>query len=292
MRLQNLSWGGGTVFGVTVSDDLTVLHEAAVDLEDAKKFQGSKYVRSRLNDTYQNVENLLKAGGYVLFTGTPCQCSGLYSYLGGDMPNLLTCEIICHANPSPKVFRHYVKNLEINAGAKVKEVLFRSKENGWKNQTSIIVFEDGRRLEDSVYYQAFVNELINRPSCHNCVFSGETRYADLTIGDFWGIERIAPDMAEDDLGVSLLNVNTEKGRKILGKIEQDLIRMPVDTKTAFSYNHHCNVKEHKNRAEFFRGISSGDINEENVIYYMKKYMKMPFYRKVINKAVRILRRDS
>ncbi len=284
--------GGGTVFGVTVSDDLTVLHEAAGDLEDAKKFQGSKYVRSRLNDTYQNVEKLLKAGGYVLFTGTPCQCSGLYSYLGGDMPNLLTCEIICHANPSPKVFRHYVKNLEINAGAKVKEVLFRSKENGWKNQTSIIVFEDGRRLEDSVYYQAFVNELINRPSCHNCVFSGETRYADLTIGDFWGIERIAPDMAEDDLGVSLLNVNTEKGRKILGKIEQDLIRMPVDTKTAFSYNHHCNVKEHKNRAEFFRGISSGDINEENVIYYMKKYMKMPFYRKVINKAVRILRRDS
>ena len=104
--------------------------------------------------------------------------------------------------------------------------------------------------------------------------------------------RSDPTVKDDDTGISLLDVNTPKGEKLFEEIKSQFFLKPVDAKIAYSHNRHCNVKEHKNRAEFFRGISSGDINEENVIYYMKKYMKMPFYRKVINKAVRILRRDS
>lgn len=274
----------GVVFGVRYNENLLAIHDYAETLEDAKKFQGSKYMRSDLNNSYKRAEEFLKEGRYVLFTGTPCQCKGLKVYLKDDYQKLITCEIVCHANPSPKLFKNYVKSLEKIKGKKVVNVLFRSKENGWRNQTPIIVFNDGSKEEENSYFKAFVTELINRPSCYDCRFCTEKRCSDFSIADFWGIEKI--DTSYDDgKGTSLLNVNTKKGHDIFNKIFSEFTLKEVDTKLAFSYNHHKNVPMHRNRNKMFK-----KINDDNLIYYMNKYTKTPIVVKVIRKSKRIIKK--
>jgi len=133
------------------------------------------------------------------------------------------------------------------------------------------------------FRQAFIAELINRPSCYQCHFCTEKRYSDFSIGDMWGIEKIDNSIENNDTGISLFNVNTEKGRNVLKQIEKDLFLKEVDTTLAFSYNHHKNVTAHEKREEFFKGISDGTVNEKNVIKYMEKYTKRPLYQKVLKK---------
>lgn len=280
----------GVVFGVVFDKNLKAQHEYAETLEDAKKFQGSKYVRSDLNCSYKKAEEFLNQGRIVLFTGTPCQCNGLKGYLKKEYENLITCEIVCHANPSPKVLDLYLKNIEIKRSKKVKTILFRTKENGWHKQVPIIELEDGSKEEENSYFNAFVKEMINRPSCYDCRFCTTKRYSDFTIADFWGIDKVDNSITDDDTGISLFNVNTEKGKNILNEINKDLELKKVDTQLAFSYNHHKNVPVHKNREKFFEGISSGTINENNIIKYMNQYTADAFYKRVLRKLKRIIKK--
>lgn len=282
----------GVVFGVILDDNLIAHHEYYENIEDIKKFQGSKYVRSDIRNSYIQVEKFLKENRYVLFTGTPCQCNGLKGYLMKDYEKLITCEIVCHANPSPKIFKAYLENIEIKFGKKVKNIYFRSKENGWRCQIPIIEFEDDTKIEENSYFKAFVNELINRPSCYDCRFCTPLRYSDFSIADFWGIEKLNSEIEDDDTGISLLNVNTDKARNILSEIKSNLDLISVNTEQAFGYNHHKNVPMHKNRKRFFAGIEDKSINETNIIKYMNKYTRRPVYKKVLGKLKKIIKIKS
>lgn len=280
---------GGVVFGVTYNKELIAVHEYAENINDCKKFCGSKYVRSDLKDSYIKVKEFLTQDRYVLFTGTACQISGLKRFLEKDYEKLILCDILCHANPSPKVFKLYIKNIENIKHKKVKNILFRSKENGWRNQTPIIEYEDGSKCEEKSYYKAFVNELINRPSCYNCKFASKRRITDFTIGDFWGIENIAPEINTEN-GVSLISVNTSKGNRIFDEVKTQMMIKEVNYDLVCSFNHYRNVKEHKNRGKFFKGISNEKINSENIIKYMNKYTKKSVYRKIAGKIKVIIKR--
>lgn len=273
----------GIVFGVTYNNELEAVHEYAETMEECKKFCGSKYVRSNLQDSYIKVKEYLDEGRKVLFTGTACQISGLKKFIGKENENLILCDILCHANPSPKVFKLYIKNLEKVKKKKVKYIWFRSKENGWKNQTPIIEFIDGTKEEENSYFKAFVSEMINRPSCYNCQFASKRRISDFTIGDFWGIEKVNPNIKTEN-GVSLLNINSEKGNKIFEELKEKMTSEEVNYDLACSFNHYHNVTEHVNRNKFFDGISNGSIDENNIIEYMNKYSKKTLYKRVLCKG--------
>lgn len=279
----------GVIFGVAYDNNLVARHEYAETIEEAKKFRGSKYVRSDLNNSYKTVEKFLKDDRYVLFTGTPCQCQGLRSYLKNKYNKLITCEIICHANPSPLVFELYKNNIESRYSKKIKKIDFRSKENGWHNQTPIIEFDDASMIEDNSYFKSFVGEMINRPSCYDCRFCTIDRHSDFTIGDAWGINKIDQSIKDDDTGLSLFVVNTEKGFKIFDEIKSELFFKETDIEKAFSFNHHCNVKVNDRRDLFFEQINSGEINDENIIEYMNKYTKEPFCRRAVIKAKKVIK---
>lgn len=279
----------GVVFGVTYDENLVAKHDFTDNIEGLKKFQGSKYVKSDLNDSYQKVKDFLNEKKYVMFSGTPCQCQGLRTFLGKEYDKLITCEILCHANPSPKVFKMYKLNLEQIKKQKVKRISFRSKENGWNNKTPIIELKDGQKFKDKIYYKCFAEELINRPSCYNCHFCSSNRLSDFTIGDMWGINKIDPTIKDDDTGISLFCVNTKKGNETLKKIDKEIYYKEVDTELAFSYNHHENVPVHKKREEFFKGISDGTINETNIIKYMNQYTKRPLPKRILGKCKSILK---
>ena len=280
----------GVVFGVTYDENLVAKHDFTDNIEGLKKFQGSKYVKSDLNDSYQKVKDFLNEKKYVMFSGTPCQCQGLRTFLGKEYDKLITCEILCHANPSPKVFEMYKKNIEKNYNKKINNVDFRKKATGWHNQVPVIEFKDKSSINENSYFNAFVKEMINRPSCYNCHFCTSNRLSDFTIGDMWGIDKIDPTIKDYDTGISLFCVNSKKGNEILDKIKNELYLKEVDTELAFSYNHHENVPVHKKREEFFKGISDGTINETNIIKYMNKYTKKPLHRRVLGKIKRIIKK--
>lgn len=279
----------GVVFGVTYDENLKVIHKYAETLEECKAFCGSKYVRSDTKNTYKEVKDFLEKGKQVLYTGTSCQINGLKKFLEKGYDNLILCDILCHANPSPKVFELYKRNLEKIHNKKIVDIKFRSKENGWKNQTPIIVFDNGDQIEEKTYYRAFAKEMINRESCYACVFASKMRVSDFTIGDLWGIEKINANIDSMD-GVSLLMVNSEKGIKLLDKLSENielLQEVPIDE--VAKYNHFHNVKEHKNREKFFEKIALEKINEENVITNMNKYMKESLKTKIFRKLKSIIR---
>ena len=280
----------GIVFGVTYDENLVAKHDFTDNIKGLKKFQGSKYVKSDLNDSYQKVKDFLNEKKYVMFSGTPCQCQGLRTFLGKEYNNLITCEILCHANPSPKVFEMYKKKLSKIKKSKIKIIHFRTKDNGWNNKTPIVVLENSKKFQDKIYYKCFAEELINRPSCYNCHFCTSNRLSDFTIGDMWGIDKIDPTIKDYDTGISLFCVNSKKGNEILDEIKNELYLKEVNTELAFSYNHHENVPVHKKREEFFKGISDGTINETNIIKYMNKYTKKPLHRRVLGKIKRIIKK--
>lgn len=300
-ELKNASSGGmfyilakyviennGVVFGVTYDKNLNVIHTYTETLEDCKQFCGSKYVRSDLKNTYKEAEKFLKDGRVVLYTGTACQLSGLKSYLGREYDNLILCDILCHANPSPKVFKLYKENLEKKYSKKVKDIKFRSKENGWRNQTPIIEFVDDAKIEENTFFKAFVNEMVNRPSCYSCAFASKSRITDFTIADFWGIEKVKPNL-DSTKGVSLLTVNTKKGKKLLNIFKNNTsILEKVDIDEAAKYNHFSNVSVHKNRDKFFEGIENGSINNDNIIDTMNKYTKVSIVRRILRKSKSIV----
>jgi len=266
----------GVIFGAEMDETFQVFHSFSDDIKECQKYSNSKYVRSNLKSTYSQVKEFLNQNRIVLFSGTPCQVYGLKIFVGKEYENLILCEIVCHANPSPKVLNMFIKNHEINAKKSVKEIYFRNKnkENGNGNY---IEFDDGEKRDIKTYIRAFSEEhLINRPSCSECKFVSKNRKADFTIGDFWGIDKFFMDF-DDKKGISLLMINTDKADRIFSKISKKIECREVDIEKAFMYNHNCNVPQSKHREKFFEGISNGFINENNIIKIMEKYTKKTIF---------------
>ncbi len=273
----------GVVFGVEYDENLKVRHNFYETLEECKRFQGSKYVRSDINDSYRKVEEFLKDDRYVLFTGTPCQCNALKTYLVKEYEKLILCDIICHANPSQKVFDKYKNEIENSRDKKIKMIYFRTKNNGWRNQTPIIEYMDNEKEEEKTFFSAFVKELINRPSCHSCVFASSNRVTDFSIGDFWGIEKVMPEVEDKDTGISLFMVNSKKASEVFDSVKEYINYKEVDKDLAFLYNHNKNVPMHKNREKFFN-----NLDKISVIDNMNQNIKVSFIRKVFRKCKSLL----
>lgn len=217
---------GGVVYGAVIEDGLKIAHIRAVTKEERDRMRGSKYVQSILGDTFLLVKTDLEAGKSVLFTGTPCQADGLKRFLKNtDMSGLILCDVICFGVPGRQIWLDYVNFVEKKMHKSLKTHYFRSKANGWHIVTPKNIFEDN--TEDSgsalsqIYMNLFNSGLTLLPSCYTCRYASINRCTDITIGDFWGIQRIYPDF-DDNKGVSLVIVNTEKGESVFNTIRDEL----------------------------------------------------------------------
>lgn len=267
-------------YGVAYNDELEVVHTKATTIGEASKFYGSKYVRSNILGVYKSIKNDLKEGKKVLFTGTPCQCHGLTVYLNKDYENLVICDIICHSNPSPKVFSKYIKALEQKEDSKICKYTFRSKTNGWNNPIPIVQFQNGKTVPESSFSTAFARVLISRPCCHDCKFVKPFNYADITIGDFWGVDKLT-DIKDYQNGISLILANTKKGINFLNDIRGVKLYKLDDDIDVFKYNHKMPEKPHRNREKFFKKIDK--YSDVEFLNYMNKMSQERLLRRLINK---------
>lgn len=187
------------------------------------EIRSSKYLQSNAEGVYKEVKKLLKDGKNVLFCGTPCQIHALYNVVGKDWDNLYTCDFICRGVNSPKVFLKYMEMLERQFGAKATEIKFKNKKWGWHNFSLRVNFENGKEYcKDRWHDLFFIGYLqagnFTRPSCYECQFKGFPQKADITLADFWGIEKVDATM-DQDKGTSLVMVNSEKGRELFDSIK-------------------------------------------------------------------------
>ena len=219
---------GGVVYGAGYKNHFRVAHKRATTKEERDEFRGSKYVQSDLTGVFRMVKQDLKNGHTVLFSGTPCQTSGLNSYVGKKLrENLVLIDIVCHGVPGPFLWRDYLRYIEKKQGDIISVVNFRDKEEfGWKahHETFKFVNRGGKMIFTDLFYK----HIIFRHSCGKCHFCNTTRPSDITLADFWGWEKTDPNINKDDKGVSLVLVNTPKGREIFGAATDQLDTIPAE----------------------------------------------------------------
>lgn len=241
---------GGYVCGVAFVGQ-KVQHIIIDNKEELYKLRGSKYVQSDTNTVYSEVKKLLKNNKLVLFTGTPCQVAGLNVFLGKKYEKLYTIDVVCHGVPSQKLFNKYLNE---NIKEKLKNISFRNKSFGWNVHMYIETDSDNyfipRKKDD--YLNAFLNNMCLRPSCGNCKYCTSQREADLTIGDYWAVERYDPKL-NDNKGTTLLLLNSLKAKFLHSKINYKCcVKTPIKYATWYNWTLYRTLPQHPNRETFFK----------------------------------------
>ena len=278
---------GGIVFGAAFKSDWGVHHISVVNREEICKLQGSKYTQSSTEHTFQEVKQLLQQGRKVLYSGTPCQIAGLYGYLGKRDENLATIDIVCHGVPSNRMFQEYLKLVGERRGGEIADFTFRDKSAGWgKNGKAEFGLSKGNRTaiiwsSASSYLSYFGNGWICRDSCYNCPYACDHRPADLTLGDYWGIEKAHPEYLgrggfNEAEGISLILVNTEKGQRILERNRECMELRESDFDKASERNMQLRQPSEKGRRdEILESYLQGGWRAVDKIFYKnvgwKKY---------------------
>ncbi len=269
---------GGIVVAASFDKDWEVEHTSAQSIEECAKFRGSKYMQSRIGDNFLEIQRFLQQGRRVLFCGTPCQVSALKLFLGGNTEGLTTVDFVCHGTPSPKVWRRYLDHITEDKGS-ISAINFRDKSRGWKDYHFSLTAKNQsihQKATDNIFMRGFYQDLFLRPSCHHCPTKGLSSGSDITLGDFWGVERVARSF-DDKGGVSLLLLNTPRGVEAIETIET------IETIESFETHYPTVVKHNPSivhsaatpskRAQFFESIESGMIHRLEQLTYVSLSQK-------------------
>lgn len=262
----------GVVYGVKIDDQGRAVHFRGVSVEDIKEMQGSKYIQSDIGQCFCDAKADLDAGKKVLFTGTPCQIAGLKKFLKKQYDNLMSCDLVCHGVPSPKIFNDYVELMEEIHGARLQRIWFRDKSKGWEEYCMKIIFENGKVYKKSTYNDVFVRGFLRnyylRPKCYNCLYANTNRVADITLGDFWGYKRESWKARNTDKGISMCMINSDNGQRLFEKVASNLVVYKKTLSEAIAGNH-CLIGSFdmpENRNKFWT-----DYREKGYRYIIQKY---------------------
>ena len=283
---------GGVVFGASMEYEngkLVPKHISVENREELVKLQGSKYVQSFIGETYAEAKKILTEGRKVLFSGTPCQISGLKSYLGKVYENLYTIDIICHGVPNAKWFQNYIKVFENKLQGNIYYYNFRDKSRGQgmnarinyydKNKQSKTLYKDGHLTS---FFHLFLKMNIYRENCYFCPYAKQERISDITIGDYWGIyEEHAEEMKHSSMsnskGISCVLVNSEKGMEIFERIMPEMDYFETTVEKIAKHNMQLREPTHytEERQKLFKIYT--DSGYEGIENYFQKSIRIKKY---------------
>lgn len=278
----------GIVYGAVYDTNFQIVHDSAENYSESLKFRGSKYAQSRMNDTFKEIKSNLNIGKNVLFSGTPCQVAGLKSFLHKDFDNLITVDLICHCVPSPMVFKDYITFIEEKHKKKIARINMKDKTKGWPVQSPRIYFEDGSSLfgekDSNLWESIFYSYLAIRPSCHKCPFANLNRVGDITIGDYWGVEKFHPNFNNPN-GASIILINSQKGHAVFDEIVKYLEVELTDAIKALPSSLIYTTKPHPKRNTFWEDYYSCSFEK-----ICKKYFESSKKQILLSILIRIKKR--
>jgi len=282
---------GGYVGGAVFNEDYSVRQFISNDKSDLEQLRNTKYVQSNSEGFYKQVQELLKAGEKVLVCGLPCQMAALRSFLRKDYEDLIIVDLICLGINSPRILPAYLHWKEEQHGSKLVYYKAKNKELGWRQLTTKMVFENGEveydKRDTSYFTHGFIaTHAFARPSCYECKFKGTPRVADITLGDFWGAERYVGKEYDQDLGTSVIIINSRKGEAFYENARKAFRDKPVDYSAVRKGNRALDISLSRptfDRSQFYADLSNLPFKE-----FAGKYIKVPaeqpptFKRKVKN----------
>ena len=272
---------GGIVFGAAFDSDFEVKHVAVEKIEEIQKLQGSKYVQSDMHGQYAKAKEELEKGRSVLFSGAPCQISGLYHYLKKDYENLITCDFICTGVPSPKIFRLYKKQFEKKNNSMIN-IKFRDKKQGWMNFGMKFEYERGKKYLCR-YFNPFIlahfSHLTLRPACYDCKFKYLDSGSDIKLADYWLVKSRYPKFYDFD-GVSHILINTGKGKTLFDLVKDQFYLQASSYEDVVQDNLSFSeiVKEPKERKELFSLLAEG--KEQEALSLLNQITKRSLKQKI------------
>ena len=277
------------VGGAVYNGDHSVSQIITDKRERLPEIRSSKYLQSNASSVYKAIEERLKDGRNVFFCGTPCQVQALYKVLGQDYCNLITADFICRGVNSPEVFLSYMDMLEKKYGSRATDIKFKSKEKGWHNFSIRVKFENGKvyckdRWHDLFFIGYLQYNNFVRPSCYDCKFKCFPQKADITLADFWGIEKIDPTM-DQDKGTSMVMINSDKGAALFDTIKDDIVYKEFSQEAAAVGNpamNHSLTSAYETRKAFFADLETMPFDKLALKYFpngngrpeINKYMKI------------------
>ena len=283
---------GGYVSGAVYNEDFSVSNFISDNPADLAKLRSSKYLQSNAEGLYKNIRDLLRKGEKVLACGTPCQMAALRSFLRKDYDNLIVVDFICRGVNSPKVYRKYLDSLERKFGGRVVYVKAKNKELGWRNLTRKVVFDNGKvyygvRMDDD-FRRGYHTNVFCRPSCYVCQYKGFPRMADITIADYWGIEKVDKNL-DNNIGTSMILLNSKKGEAYF-----DLVKDKLEWEyTKFESILPGNIALRKpiepakiNRKLFFEDLDKGTFDDVVRKYFPLKKGKDVSFRGKIKQLIK------
>lgn len=258
----------GYVGGAIFNEDFSVRQYISNNKSDLPRIRSSKYLQSSFEGFFIEVRTLLRNGEKVLVCGSPCQMAALRAFLRKDYENLIIVDYICRGINSPKVWRKYLDSFEERYDSKVVYCKAKSKEYGWRNLTQKVILANGKHVyetkEQSNYTKGYLQtNAYCRPSCYECKFKGYPRMADITLADFWGIEKINTSM-EKNLGTSLVMINSKKGKAYFENVKQRIHYIEVPFFQAEKGNPALNKPLGRplvNRKQFFEDLNQMTFTE-------------------------------
>lgn len=312
---------GGIVFGARFDEVWHVVHGYADTKEGIASFKGSKYTQSDMKSNFRDAEQFLKQGRNVLFSGTPCQIAGLKGYLRKDYQNLLTVDFICHGVPSPGLWNKYLKEViasqddagkntvlsSLKSMSEITGINFRDKSAGWKKYGFLLFGKSAVRadrnsvlscykpseevwvketLDKNAFLKLFLSDICLRPICYACPFRTGRSHSDIKLADFWGIDRLYPQLF-DDKGVSWVAAMSEKGKEILKTIKDRAMIYPCDFSTSISFNpsFSSSCAPHPQRKAFFK-----NMNRLSVKKLAKKYCSVSLGKRIWIKLKSVIKK--
>lgn len=274
---------GGVAVGAAYNDNMTISHVVIDRIDDLPKLQSSKYVQSNTENTFRDVKKLLREGKTVLYSGTPCQIAGLKGFLRKDYANLYTMDLICHGVPSPKLFAKYLQWMGKKMNGDVIYYDFRDKSTGWgleymtKTKTKTKTSPSGL----DPYYYHFLSGDTYRECCYRCQYCRKRRVSDITIGDYWGIEKQHPFFYSPK-GVSCLLINTEKGQELWDMISNEFVTLESTFDNVAKDNHNL---VHPTPRPAIRDKVYQHLDDMSVEEYFSTQLPLPFNLKARVKRI-------
>ena len=276
------------VYGCAWNPEMYPIHICVSNISDLPKLLGSKYVQSDAGSVFTEIKEKLFDGKKVLFSGTPCQCDGLRRFVGKTFDNLICIELVCHGVPSATLFHDYIELLEARLNGKIYDLKFRDKKRGWGALLRIdyINFRGKKRAaflspDESFYYSYYWDGYLYRDSCYQCKYAGPNRQSDLTIGDYWGIQKVHPEI-DASLGVSVVLSSTEKGDMILRQTTDYLSIVPSEIEKAQIEN--GQLLESSQKSELNEVLL--EIYEKDGIEGLRKYYVSNSKKKIIRGKIK------
>lgn len=285
---------GGYVSGAIYNDDFSVRNYISNNPDDLVKIRSSKYLQSKAEGVYAEIRTLLRKGEKVLACGTPCQMAALRSFLRKDYENLIIVDFICRGVNSPKVYRKYLDSLERKHGGKVVYIKAKNKELGWRNLTRKVVFDNGATYYgvsmDDDFRRGYHTNVYCRPSCYTCQYKGFPRIADITIADYWGIEKVDLNL-DNNIGTSMILLNSKKGEKYFELVKEDLEYKETKFESILAGNGALTspLSTPKiNRTEFFEDLDKGTFEDVTAKYFPLTPQKVGITRRIKNFVKKLL----